>query len=60
MLLLGINCGFGNNDCGNLPLTALGTSDNVGSRRLIIFAAGKVVENPRVYDEYASTKAPET
>src|SRR5262249_46341149 len=23
MLLLGINCGFGNADCGNLPLTAL-------------------------------------
>lgn len=23
MLLLGINCGFGNSDCGNLPLTAL-------------------------------------
>lgn len=23
MLLLGINCGYGNSDCGNLPLTAL-------------------------------------
>lgn len=23
MLLLGINCGFGNSDCANLPLTAL-------------------------------------
>ena len=23
MLLLGINCGFGNSDCGNLPLSAL-------------------------------------
>jgi integrase len=23
MILLGINCGFGNSDCGNLPLTAL-------------------------------------
>jgi integrase len=23
MILLGINCGFGNNDCGSLPLTAL-------------------------------------
>jgi integrase len=23
MLLLGINCGFGNSDCGNLPLTAI-------------------------------------
>jgi integrase len=23
MILLGINCGFGNGDCGNLPLTAL-------------------------------------
>src|SRR5262245_40290156 len=23
MLLLGINCGYGNADCGNLPLTAL-------------------------------------
>jgi integrase len=23
MLLLGVNCGFGNADCGNLPLTAL-------------------------------------
>jgi integrase len=24
MILLGINCGFGNGDCANLPLTALG------------------------------------
>jgi integrase len=24
MLLLGINCGFGNSDCGNLPLSAVG------------------------------------
>src|SRR5262249_10572353 len=23
MILLGVNCGFGNSDCGNLPLTAL-------------------------------------
>jgi integrase len=23
MILLGINCGFGNTDCGNLPLSAL-------------------------------------
>src|SRR5262249_49479185 len=23
MILLGINCGFGNNDCGSLPLSAL-------------------------------------
>jgi integrase len=23
MILLGINCGFGNSDCGNLPITAL-------------------------------------
>ena len=23
MILLGVNCGFGNNDCGTLPLTAL-------------------------------------
>jgi integrase len=24
MILLGINCGFGNSDCGNLPLSAVG------------------------------------
>jgi hypothetical protein len=23
MILLGVNCGFGNADCGNLPLSAL-------------------------------------